>query len=210
MSVVALCPRDGYFQLRLVGDSSDLVGRAEHLRLSTIQQRLLLDDGLHIRFLDTAGVAVRSEFVDKSRGLFDARAIRAQDTFLLSELIPAGHMPRFVPDAVVVHAPSLTLRGYLLKALKTGYLEDKTYGLIASRGITIRALNFQKVGMLASLWINSRHNSAGLLAFLIVNLRQILKHLGSAAYRCLHLSFVTRVVRNGPNDASLQTEHDKR
>lgn len=208
MSAVALSPQDGYFQLRLVGDYSDLVGRAEHLHLSTVQQRFLLNDGLHIRFLDTAGVAVRSEFVQKSRGLFDARAIRAQDTFLLSELIRAGHMPRFVPDAVVLHAVNLTLREYLLKALKSGYLEGKTYGMIASRGMTIRVTNFQRVSMLASLWINSRQSSAGLLAFFIVSLRQILKLLGSAAYRCFHLSPDPKVFCSGLDDASLQAEHD--
>jgi glycosyltransferase involved in cell wall biosynthesis len=208
MSVVALSPQDACFQLRLVGDCSYLVGRAEHLHLSTVQQRFLLDDGLHIRFIGAGGIAVRSEVVHKSRGLFDARAIRAQDTLLLSELIHAGHMPRFVPDAVVLHAVNLTLREYLLKALKTGYLEGKTYGMIASRGMTIRITTFQRVSMLASLWINSRQSSAGLFAFFIVGLRQILKLVGSAAYRCFHLRPDAKGFCGGLDDASLRTEHD--
>jgi len=208
MSVIAVCPQDGYFQLRLVGDCSDIVGRSVHLHLSTIQQRSLLDDGSHIRLLCGGAFAVRSEFVQKSRGLFDARAILAQDTLLLSELIRAGHTPRFVPDAVVMHAVNLSLRDYLLKALKTGYLEGRTYGMIASRGMTIRVTNIQRLSMWVSLWINSRQSSAGILAFFIVSLRQILKLLGSAAYRYFHPSSDAKTFCNGLDDASVQAELD--
>jgi glycosyltransferase involved in cell wall biosynthesis len=209
MSVVALCPQDGYFQLRLTGDCSDVVGRAEHLHLSNIQQRFLLDDGVHICFLGAGGVAVRVESVQKSRGLFDARAIRAQDTLLLSELVRAGQMPRFVPDAFVLHAVKLSVRRYLLKALTTGYWEGKTYGMIASRGMTIRVTNTQRFSMLASLWVNSRQASIGLLAFFTVCLRQLLKLLGSATYRCSHFGNDARGFCSGLDDTLLRTEHDK-
>src|ERR1700722_878653 len=52
------CPQHKYFQLRLAGDSSNLVGRAEELRLTAIQSRLLRPDGC-IRYLNTSGFALR-------------------------------------------------------------------------------------------------------------------------------------------------------
>jgi glycosyltransferase involved in cell wall biosynthesis len=206
MRTVYLSPQDGYFQLRLEGDCSDLVGSAEHLHLSTIQRQFLLDDGIHIRFLAAGAFAVRSEFVQKKRGLFDARATRAQDTLLLSEIIRAGHMPRFVHDAFVLHAVNLTSREYLWKALKTGYFEGKTYGMIASTGVSIRITNSKRFSMLTSLWINSHQSSAGLLAFLLVSLRQILKLLGAVAYRCFHRVPDAKAFCSGLGDAPLVAE----
>ncbi len=57
-SVMDEHPEHHYFQLRLIGDCSTLVGRAEELRLITIQKHMLQPDG-HIRYLNTAGFAIR-------------------------------------------------------------------------------------------------------------------------------------------------------
>jgi len=54
-SAVEASPRQNSFQLRLVGDCSGMVGRAETLRLATLQDQLLQPDGC-IRYLDTAAL----------------------------------------------------------------------------------------------------------------------------------------------------------
>ena len=91
--------RQSCFQLRLVGDRSNPVGRAEELRLTTLQGYLLQSDG-HIRYLNTAGFAIRRSKVPEDGNLFNPAAIRAEDTLLLATLMrlhvhglpaPGGH-----------------------------------------------------------------------------------------------------------------------
>src|SRR5438132_12314903 len=48
------------FQLHVVGDRSGVIGKAEELRLATLQSYLLQSDGC-IRYLNTAGLAIRKE-----------------------------------------------------------------------------------------------------------------------------------------------------
>ena len=88
------------FQLRLVGDCRGLVGRAEQLRLITIQDQMIQPNGC-IRYLNTAGFAIRRSRVDIKRGIFDPVARRAEDTLLLSNLMQAGELPFFAHDAIV-------------------------------------------------------------------------------------------------------------
>lgn len=184
--VMALHPLDDCFQLRLVGDCSHLVGRAEELHLSTIQQHLLVPNSGSVRYLNTAGVAIRSRLFNKSRGLFDPRAIRAQDTLLLAELIQRGNLPRFVPEAVVLHAVKLKLSEYLGKSIRTGYLEGSAYGIIASKGVSVRS-NFKERGkILMAVWTNARSRSLGMGAFVVVMVRQTFRLMSSMAYRLLH------------------------
>src|SRR5665811_2009731 len=57
-SVIADALQHDCFQLRLVGNCSTLVGRAEHLRLLSFQSYMLQPDG-RIRYLNTAGFAIR-------------------------------------------------------------------------------------------------------------------------------------------------------
>ena len=71
------------FQLRLTGDCSTLVGRVEELRLITLQDHLLQADGC-LRYLNTAGFAIRRTRVDIEAGVFYTGAIRAEDTLLLA------------------------------------------------------------------------------------------------------------------------------
>src|SRR6266566_3202105 len=53
-ATIASSPQQSCFQLRLVGDCTGLVGRAEELRLQTIQNHTLQPNGF-IRYLNTTG-----------------------------------------------------------------------------------------------------------------------------------------------------------
>src|SRR6202034_2331364 len=55
-STIAKFPQHICFQLHLVGDCSRLVGRAEELRLASLQDRLTQPD-VALRFLNTSGFA---------------------------------------------------------------------------------------------------------------------------------------------------------
>src|SRR5947209_1413739 len=94
-AAITTLPQHNCFQLRLVGDCRGLVGRAEELRLQTIQNHMLQPNGC-IRYLNTAGFAIRRSRVDIKRGIFDPVALRAEDTLLLSNLMQAGELPLFV------------------------------------------------------------------------------------------------------------------
>src|SRR5208283_3181099 len=101
-------PQHPYFQLRLTGDYSTVVGRAEELRLIAIENKMLQPDG-RIRYLNTAGFALRRARADLRAGLFNPAAQRAEDTLLLVDLIQRGELPFFVADAIVQHAVSMSL-----------------------------------------------------------------------------------------------------
>src|ERR1700721_1350113 len=102
-SVIASAPQHDCFQLRLVGNCSTLVGRAEHLRLLSFQSYMLQPDG-YIRYLNTAGFAIPRERREISDGVFEPAALRAEDTLLLARLIQDGELPLFVPNAGVENA----------------------------------------------------------------------------------------------------------
>src|SRR5207245_8621964 len=67
-AAITTLPQHNSFQLRLVGDCTGLVGRAEELRLQTIQNHTLQPTGC-IRYLNTAGFAIRRPRVDITRGI---------------------------------------------------------------------------------------------------------------------------------------------
>src|SRR5207245_676865 len=136
-ATIASSPQHNCFQLHLVGDCTGLVGRAEELRLQTIQNHTLQPNGC-IRYLNTAGFAVRRSRVDIKRGIFDPAALRAEDTLLLSELMQAGELPLFVHDAIMQHATRLSLMASLRKSMRSAYLEGRTYEIIAMKGVRIR------------------------------------------------------------------------
>src|SRR5271165_1761572 len=121
-ATVAQYPQHNCFQLHLVGDCSGIVGRTEELRLITLQNYLLQPNGC-IRYLNTAGFAIRRARVDIEGGLFDPVAVRAEDTLLLANLIKGGELPLFVPDAIVQHAIPLPLLACFRKDLEVAHLD---------------------------------------------------------------------------------------
>jgi len=177
-------PESQCFQIRISGDLSHLIGKAEHFHLSTIQSEKLDPNG-SIRFLGTAGVVVPREFAQESE-LFDGRAIRAQDTLLLSDLIDRGKLPTFVPEAVIVHDVRLGIFDYLWKGLWTGYMEGRTYEIIESRHIKIRSSMPERIKIAVSMWRNYRTSPRDIFPFAIVVLRQSISFLGFLLYRCQH------------------------
>jgi glycosyltransferase involved in cell wall biosynthesis len=181
---IANSPQHNYFQLHLIGDCSGLVGRAEQLRLITLQNHLLQPDGC-IRYLNTAGFAIRRARVDIKTGIFDPEALRAEDTMLLANLIQGGQLPLFVVDAIVQHAPPLSLMGYLRKDIWSAFQEGRTYDVIASKGVKIRVTHRERFSMLLSMWKTSGERSIGRAAWFMVAARQGLRLMITYAYRCL-------------------------
>jgi glycosyltransferase involved in cell wall biosynthesis len=171
---ISALPQHNAFQLRLVGDRSGLVGRAEDLRLITIQNHMLQPSGC-IRYLNTAGFAIRRTRVDSDGDLFDPVARRAEDTLLMTDLMEDGELPLFVADATVQHAIPLSLIRWLGKAVRSAYLEAKTYDIIGSRAARFRASHRDRLIMLRSMWRTSGQASIGRLAWFAAVVRQSLR-----------------------------------
>lgn len=170
-SIIAASPQHSCFQLQLVGDGSGIVGRAEALRLITLQNHLLQTNGC-IRYLNTAAFAIRRARVNVDEGLFDPVAIRAEDTLLLANLIEAGELPFFVPSAMVTHAISLSIAGCLRKDARSAYLERAAYDVMASKRVKIRMSNHGRLRMLSSTWKVSGQRSIGRSAWFLLAARQ--------------------------------------
>lgn len=178
-------PRQSCFQLHLVGDRSNQVGRAEDLRLTTLQDYLLQPDG-HIRYLNTAGFAIRRAKVSEDGNLFNPTAIRAEDTLLLATLLRLGELPVYVPDATVQHAIPLSLTHCFRKDIRSAYVERRVYGLIAAKGVTIQLTNRERLNIMVSMWKTARQESIGRRAWVIVVGRQFLRLVVSIVYRLSH------------------------
>jgi glycosyltransferase involved in cell wall biosynthesis len=183
-ATIADSPQHGCFQLRLIGDCSGTVGRAEELRLRTFQEYMLQPDG-RIRYLNTAGFAIRRSRVDIEAGLFDPVALRAEDTLLLANLMQCGELPLFVAKATVQHSIPLSLMECLAKDIRSAYLERRTYDIIASKGVRIRVTHRERLRMLSSMWRIAGQDSIGRLAWFVLVARQTLQRVVSFGYGCL-------------------------
>jgi glycosyltransferase involved in cell wall biosynthesis len=183
-STITDSPQHNCFQLHLVGDCADLVGRAEELRLRNFQEHMLQPDG-RIRYLNTAGFAIRRASVNVDAGLFDPVALRAEDTLLLVNLMQGGELPLFVANATVQHAISLSLMECFLKDIRSAYLEGRTYDLIASKGVRIRVSHRERLRVLRSMWRTARQNSIGRPAWFVLVSRQALQRIVTLVYQCL-------------------------
>src|SRR5438552_13489361 len=195
-ATIASSPQHNCFQLRLVGDCTGLVGRAEELRLQTIQNHMLQPNGC-IRYSNTAGFAIRCARVDIKRGIFDPAALRAEDTLLLSNLMQAGELPFFVHDAIVQHATPSSLMGSLRKSIRSAYLEGRTYEIISSRGLRIRVSHRERLSMLWSMWKTSGQHSIGRAAWFVLVARQALQRMTSFFY---HASGLLRELVSRPRE----------
>jgi glycosyltransferase involved in cell wall biosynthesis len=177
-SAITGSPEHDCFQLRIVGNRSNLVGRAEELRLMTFQQHMLQSDG-RVRYLNTAGFAIRRARVNKEVNVFNPLALRAEDTLLLVDLMQAGELPLFVPAAIVEHAIPLSLLECLRKDIRSAVTEKRTYEVIASKGIRIRVTHRERLQLLLAVWKAAAQKSIGRSAFLLLVLRQTLKRVVS-------------------------------
>jgi glycosyltransferase involved in cell wall biosynthesis len=164
-------PQQSCFQLHLVSDGSSLIGRAEQLRLMSIQSQTLQPDG-SIRYLNTAGFAIRRAYVRADGQLFDPAAQRAEDTLLLAELIRRSQLPMFVPDAIVQHTIKLSWAECLFKDMRSAWREGKTYDMIAAKRVTIRMGDRARMKMMAAMWKTANHASVGRTAWFVVIARR--------------------------------------
>jgi len=175
-SAISDFPQHNSFQLRLTGDRSTLVGRVEELRLITLQDHLLQPNGC-LRYLNTAGFAIRRTHVNVEAGIFYTGAIRAEDTLLLADLIGRGELPLFVPSAIVQHETPFSLLECLRKDVRSAYLEMSTYDIIAAKGVKFQVSHRQRLKMLQSMWKTSRQVSIGRSAWFVLAARQVLRLL---------------------------------
>ena len=179
-------PNDSCFQMHLIGDRKTLVGKAEDIRLETIQQHTLQADG-RIRYLNTAGFAIRRSRVDVERGLFDAAALRGEDTLLLSDMLRGGELPVFVGQAFVRHAIGLSPIQCVIKEIRSALLESATYNRIHAMEVRIRASHADRIKMLLWMWGFSRQPSIGRSAWALAVARQLVRRIASTAATHLHL-----------------------
>jgi glycosyltransferase involved in cell wall biosynthesis len=186
-ATISRSPQHDCFQLRLAGNCSSVVGRAEQLRLVTLQQHTLQPDG-RIRYLNTAGFAIRRARTDVANGLFDPAALRGEDTLLLANLMQAGELPLFVPDAVVEHVIPLSFMACLLKDVRSAYLEGRTYDAIASKGVRIRMAHRERLGLLSLMWKTAGQRSIGRTAWFVLVCRQTVQRIISVLYKFIPIA----------------------
>ena len=186
-STVVASPQHDCFQLRLKGSCSTLVGKTEELRLIAFQKHMLQPDG-RIRYLNTAGFAIRHMRVNNETGVFDPAALRAEDTLLLANLLEHGELPLFIPDAVVEHVIPLSLMWCLLKDIRSVYLERRTYDIIASKGMKVRVTHRERLRLVYAMWEISGERSIGRSAWLVLVGRQAFQRAMSFGYRLLGTS----------------------
>lgn len=194
-SAIARSPQHNYFQLRLTGNCSSVVGRAEQLRLAAFQEHMLQPDG-RIRYLNTAGFAIRRTQAVPETGLFDPAALRGEDTLLLASLMQRGELPLFVPDAMVEHAIPLSLPACLLKDIRSAYLEAATYEIIAAKGISIRVTPRERLRLLSSMWKTASQQSIDRAAWFVLVGRQALQRMISVLYKLLHKPLRSKVTQH--------------
>ena len=190
-SAIEASPAQSYFQARLAGEGLGVAGRAENLRLIALQNHLLRSNGC-IRYLNTAGFAVRRSKVDVEKGLFDPAALRAEDTLLLAHLIQRQELPFFVAEAIVGHDVPLSLLQCLRKDIRSALLERKTFEMIAAMGITIRMTHRERLRMLWAMWGLSKEPSIGRRAWFVLAARQSLQRIISFVYPLFRQRYESR------------------
>ena len=184
-AATAAMPKQRYFQLRLAGDSSNLVGRAEELRLLAIQNKFLQPDGC-IRYLNTSGFAIRrSAMHTEPPHLFNPSAQRSEDTLLLINLVQRDELPFFVTGAEVRHTVNLSIARCIRKDIRVAWLEARTFQRISATGVKVRMKNSERVAMLRYMWKASQQPSIGRSAWFVVVTRQAVQRAISLFYRGL-------------------------
>lgn len=181
---LAISPGQDCFQLHIVGDGSNLVGRAEKLRLIAIKEQTLQADG-RIRYLNTSGFVIRRSRLSHGSVLFNPAARRAEDTLLLANLIRSNELPFFVFSAMVQHSISLSLWECLRKDVGTGRSEGITSRLVQRTGIRVRMRNRDRLRMLASTWKLARDPSIGRRAWSVLVMRQLIERAVTTLYNWL-------------------------
>jgi glycosyltransferase involved in cell wall biosynthesis len=170
-------PVNNCFQLRVAGDLKGIVGRAEELRLLSLQQYLLQGDGC-IRYLNTAGFAIRRSRINQDV-LFKPDILRGEDTVLLAELMLERELPLFVPGAVVKHSIHLSVLECFRKDIRLAGLSRRADDFIASKGMRIRVSSSERLKIMIQMWKASAGEFIGRTAWFFVVARQGVQRLSS-------------------------------
>lgn len=170
-------PQHDCFQLHLTGECSNVAGRAEELRLRTLQKSRLQPDG-RIQYLNTAGFAIRRERIDVEKGLFNPGALRSEDTLLMAEFMQRGELPFFVQDALVYHRIVFPVVGCFRKDLRTGWLEAKSEQAMNASGARIRMSDLQRFQTLMGMWRTAGEDSIGRAAWFLLLARRLVRRVG--------------------------------
>jgi len=178
MRTVTNSPHSHCFQLRLGGALDGIVGRAEELRLRTLEENLIQDNGC-IRYLNTAGFAIRRSRISPQQGLFKTGFLRGEDTVLLAELMLEHELPLFVPNAVVHHAIRLSLLKCFWKDIRVAGLSREADDFIAARGLKIRMNSSERLAAMIHMWKTSRSEGIGRTAWFVVMARQGIQRASS-------------------------------
>jgi glycosyltransferase involved in cell wall biosynthesis len=186
-------PQHNSFQLHLVSHCSSLMGRAEELRLLSLQNQALRPDG-RIHYLNTAGFAIRKAYLSPAAPLFGPQALRAEDTLLLANLILRGELPLFVVDAIVQHTITLSWTECLLKDTRSAWSEGKTYKMIAAKRVAVRMGDRARMRMMISMWNATNQPSIGRTAWFVVIARRTIHRTVRLLYRAL--SRLRRLLRH--------------
>lgn len=122
---------DHFFQLNIKTKERSLVSKIENYDLSLTQKQFLNDNG-EIRWLNTAGFAIRKNIPLHGNKLFDIKALRAQDTYLLFQLSKLFSLPRYLEDCVVYHCSPQSILRYLFKGFRVGFLSQPVHQKIGN------------------------------------------------------------------------------
>jgi hypothetical protein len=153
---------------------------------------MLQPDGT-IRYLNTAGFAIRRTRANTEAGVFDPVALRAEDTLLLANLMLAGELPKFVPDAIVEHYVPLSLMECLRKDIRSAYREGRTYDMIALKGVRIRVTHRERLQLLLSMWKTASQPSIGRSAWVVLVVRQGLQRAITFGHKYLRVATSTHM-----------------
>jgi len=134
---------------------------------------------------------MRRTRVDIDTGVFDAAALRAEDTLLLANLMQNGTLPLFVPEAIVEHAIALSLMECFWKDVRSVYLEGKAYNIIASKGVRIRVTHRERLRLLSAMWKTAGRPSIGRSAWFVLFARQALQRMVSFCFQGLRIGSVS-------------------
>jgi len=150
-----------------------------------------------IRYVHTSGFAILRSRFNIKEGVFDPRALKAEDTLLLAQLMENGKLPFFLADAIVQHAVKLSVVGCLKKDARSAYLEAPTYRMISAQGLTIRVSHYERQQMLILMWRMASQADIGRSAWFLVTARQAIRRTISYLYPCLaFLDHIRRLIKS--------------
>lgn len=173
------------FQLAFVPANDRLVWRVDGAGKRAKQRAVVTPSG-HIRSLDTGGFAIRRAHIETNSPLFDVTHIRGEDTALLTALIAAGHLPRFVEDAQVEHRPIQKLGVYLFRQFRAGYRAAPARAELRAASSNALLNSRGRFAVLRTVWTtapNCQTGTINLVAILICYLFELCGRLLYAIVR---------------------------